>query len=1318
LLGICVGPVKGPVNGLKSIKINDTPIEDDSGNLNFGDFTAVFADGDPLKFPQIVSLRLGAAGAPTAINVQLTNTSGTGDWVTRTVVDANAEAIDLRFIVSQLYNQTKSGIFEETLDIEIQMKPVGTSTWINPFQRNGTTAPPPSSDGGYDLPSAPGGGLVRGFFTQNTINAQSTVDGGDLGAGGSTITPYLTVKGKTTSPYVKELRIKVPNTGVYADKGWDIRCRLVEVDSVDADPNFTKRTVNWESMTAVFDDKLGDDEEWRAFSWLQLYGTASDKFNGVPKISGIYDTKIVQVPPSSVYDPDTRQYTGTVWDGSWSKAFTTDPAWIINDAISDSISGIARLSPGASLNKWDALELSKYASELVSDGNGGQQPRFSLNVAITEPQRSDDFIRYLAGACGATAWDNGDGEWRCAVDKPQNTVALFTNENIEGEFVYSHTDIDTRFNDVTVTFLNEEFDYREDRVRLTDDDQIAKFGRKPTKLVAVGCTNRQQAVRWAILKLRSNVNEFRAVSFTSNRQGKLIERFDWILVADGSLNQAVDDTKRTTGRIIANNGLSIDLRDTVRIETGVTYKVHVTVPNPDYDPDSATAPTSEDWQHPTITITRTLTNTSGQRGDVRTLHIDSALPSDVPENANVALEAAGLPSIPKVYRVLDVDYNDDGERVTLNVIEVDTAKYTASDEANYNYLMPGYGAAPELVPPPVAPTGGTGLVSLVTTNSNSVSIERQLRADWYRPDYPFIAGYRVERRMNEGAWVDLGITTELQSELMNPANGFYEFRIYTVSTSGRHSLPLEDNIAIGTLPQFAPVGFLTNESHTVAAAADGTGFDLTNAGGQFALYSPAGRITEDYTFEVIVEDGATATIDADGNYTITGLTEDTGQITFRAHWFDYQLDKIYTISKSKGGEDAKLLYIISDRQTVAYDSAGNPTPAAQTTTFTAQKQNTTAAVTWSVTDINGVARSAAACLSATTGDQVTMTAAQFATACNGTTGAIIKGTLTDGVTLSDKISVVKVAQGEPGADGSDGLHNAEVFLYQRKSTAPAKPSVNVTYTFGTGVASGQNNGWLTTPPTANGLPLWVTVATASSTGASDTIASSEWAAPVIMTQDGVQAATIYLYKRSATTPAVPSVTTTYTFTTGALSGINNGWSQTVPAANGDPLYVTTATALAAGSVTTDTIAASEWAAPTIMAQDGDPGPTIGLTLSDGTFDYIDGVPFDSAQSITITATKQNTSEAINWSSAPAVTLTGSGDSRTLSIANFGNNQSVVITATGADSGAKASVTITRNSQTTPNDSIIPDSGWRAQIIVGASNTATWQRNGRLRTQIP
>lgn len=212
-----------------------------------------------------------------------------------------------------------------------------------------------------------------------------------------------------------------------------------------------------------------------------------------------------------------------------------------------------------------------------------------------------------------------------------------------------------------------------------------------------------------------------------------------------------------------------------------------------------------------------------------------------------------------------------------------------------------------------------------------------------------------------------------------------------------------------------------------------------------------------------------------------------------------------------------------------------------------------------------------------------------------TTAAAISSGATDTIAAAEWSTVRILA--DNGAPGSNGSNNATVYLYRRSATTPALPSTTATYTFATGVLTGHNNGWTQAVPATDGNPLWVTAAAASSTGATDTIASAEWAAPVIMAQDGtngsnggngINSATIFLYQRAASTPSVPTDALTYTFSSALLSGGGlAGWSQTVPAHNGNPLYVTTATALSTGS--TDTIASAEWASVRILAENGAPG---------------------------------------------------------------------------------------------------------------------------------
>ena len=125
---------------------------------------------------------------------------------------------------------------------------------------------------------------------------------------------------------------------------------------------------------------------------------------------------------------------------------------------------------------------------------------------------------------------------------------------------------------------------------------------------------------------------------------------------------------------------------------------------------------------------------------------------------------------------------------------------------------------------------------------------------------------------------------------------------------------------------------------------------------------------------------------------------------------------------------------------------------------------------------------------------------------------------------------------------------------------------------------------------------------------------------------------------------------------------------------------------------------------------GPAGPTIQLSADDVSFHYVDGFPINTSQIITLTATLQNTSETVNWSTSPSVTLTAiDATHKSLSLTNFGINTRVVITATGATSGASSSVTLMRDDVTGSADSILADSDFYWSDTFGG--TRPWDVTG-------
>ena len=756
LFGLGSGRWKGLTDGLKGLKVNGVPLENTDGSSNFEDVAAIFADGNPLE-TQTVKFRLGGGGDVQNIGVQLANPNAAtpGNWVVGATSTPGANHIDMRFVVQQLFKQDSKSIRELTANIEIQMRPSNSSTWVNPFsgnQSNSVTYDPR----GYDI--------VEDFYGANVYLSRSMFNPNGIGFKASN-TPYLTITGKTTSAYVKEVRIAVPNTGNYENVTWEVRARLRERDTLDNDENQERRTIAFESVASVSQEVLGEDEEWRGQVWLQLVGKASDQFNGFPEVTGVFDTKICSTPPTSVWDPETRVYSGETWAGNYEEHFTTDPAWQIKEFIEDPIHGLAGLQPGSTLDKWDCLEASKYFSEQVSDGRGGTHARFNMNLNITEAQEVTEMLQYLAGSVNSYIEDTGDGKWRLVVDKPETPKVLFFEGNTFGGFNYSHTDVDSRFNDWRGTFLNEDLDYEQDTVRVFDQPDIDENGTRFTEVALVGCTNRQEALRRLMFRLRVSLNEYKIVSFVTNRIGRYLSPLDTILVADEALN--ADHLVKSASRIASYSGTDVVLMRPVRLEVGVSYVMHFN---------------TEDG-----VVTREVVNLGGERGDVTEISIDSPLPANVLKDSAVSLEANGLPANPISYRVLSVERSEDSEdEYTISAAIIDSGKWNAMDNVSEQAILAQESNVE--IDAPGVPTDGMFDLLVYSTD---YQVRRALQVNWDRPGSLFLEGFRVEYRYNDGPWKILHENlSDSVAELEDPQDGFYSFKITALDRRGVQSNPL------------------------------------------------------------------------------------------------------------------------------------------------------------------------------------------------------------------------------------------------------------------------------------------------------------------------------------------------------------------------------------------------------------------------------------------------------------------------------------------------------------------------------------------------
>ena len=201
------------------------------------------------------------------------------------------------------------------------------------------------------------------------------------------------------------------------------------------------------------------------------------------------------------------------------------------------------------------------------------------------------------------------------------------------------------------------------------------------------------------------------------------------------------------------------------------------------------------------------------------------------------------------------------------------------------------------------------------------------------------------------------------------------------------------------------------------------------------------------------------------------------------------------------------------------------------------------------------------------------------------------------------VQTVTVDVTQDGATGTPGGNTATVVLYKRSATEiTAKDwTHDCTYTFATKALSPTPSGWTLNKIPEGTDPIYVTAATAYSTGATDTIAATEWATPVLLAEngdngnDGLNTASVFLYKRSATTPEKPQGQMTYTFATASLVGDLSGWSLSIPETDGNPCWVIQATAVS--TLVRDIIEPTEWSEPKKLVVDGSNGIPGGNTAT-------------------------------------------------------------------------------------------------------------------------
>lgn len=559
----------------------------------------------------------------------------------------------------------------------------------------------------------------------------------------------IPISGKTTSPYAESYRVERP----VGSGGWDIRVRRITPDNASAT---LKNNTFWNSFTEIQDLRL----EYENTAYVGVAIDAKDLgTSNIPTVGfEVYGLK-VRVP--SNYNPVTRAYSG-VWDGTFKTEWTDNPAWHLYDLLTHPRYGLGQRITDVQVDKYSFYSAAVYNDQLVPDGKGGQQPRFTCNVPIQAREEALRVCQNLAGVMRAKiVWLGG----RIALvqDRPTSSVRVLTKANvIDGEFSYASSTVSERFTAVHVTWNDPDANYMQ-RTSTVEaaSDLISRYGYNATEEYAYGCTNEGQAIRFGKWYLDSVHNQTEFAKFKMSLNGFDLTVGDVVTIYDADYSGL-----QNAGRLLAGSTkTSIKLDRPVTLSPGSTIELRL--------PDGSFE-------------TRSITQTSGTLDTITVTSPFSAAPEEYADYGVTTTVS------PRKFRITKITQSE------KNVIEIEALLYDANKynriELGISVPAPVFSAVPDSVTS--APTDLTITERVYYVNN---VLKRSLLVGWLRPSLGNPTGYKIQYRINGGAWV-YGDCPINYYEVADVPGGLFECRVVAISHVGIKSPALEGEYGVVTTP--------------------------------------------------------------------------------------------------------------------------------------------------------------------------------------------------------------------------------------------------------------------------------------------------------------------------------------------------------------------------------------------------------------------------------------------------------------------------------------------------------------------------------------
>ncbi|MDA3451274.1 phage tail protein [Acinetobacter sp. AOR43_HL] len=615
---------------------------------------------------------------------------------------------------------------ENEIPIDVELK--SSTPWVRSFNNLDLDAVRLRLRWGPLRNQDPTTGDVTGYTIEYAVDLQT-----DGGAWSEVL--RAKISDKTSDNYERPHRIDLPK----ADIGWLVRVRRITPNSTS---EYISDKMYVKAVTEVIDAKL----RYPNTALVSLQYDAETFGGSVAKLA--VDLKGVKIKVPTNYNPETREYVG-MWDGTFKRAYSNNPAWIYYDLCTSKRYGIGERITDGMLDKWSLYRLAQYCDELVPDGLGGQEPRFTCNIYLQSAEDAYSILTKLAGVFRAITYWDGDSIV-CDADIPQDTYFTYTRANIIGEPDHNGTRARDRHNAVKVAWDNPANHYKTEYEFVRDEKAISEMKQvRLLELDAWGCTSRGQAQRAGLWALKSEQLETRTVTFKVGLDGhiplpgKVIEFADPIFAgrANGGRISAISADRKS---------ITLDRDDVVAV-AGDRLIIN-----------------GENGKAQTR-IVQAITG--------RVITVSVAFDEIAPQNVWV-IDAQDLATLK--FRVLSV-VQSDSHQFTITALEYNPKKFDAIDHGAHYIDVPISIVNPNIQEP---------VSNIVITSEDRV--DQGINVATMVVSWTQAKGavkYQVEWRKDDGSWIKLPATGNNSIEVPGIYAGNYQAKVTAVNASDISSLP-------------------------------------------------------------------------------------------------------------------------------------------------------------------------------------------------------------------------------------------------------------------------------------------------------------------------------------------------------------------------------------------------------------------------------------------------------------------------------------------------------------------------------------------------